>query len=317
MSWNELLRPNHPSQVVGNEQFVRDAEEWERSGQYPSALLFIGEPGTGKSSAANAISRTSLGDAYNDMNVMWTNASDDRGISYIREEVKNFARLSGIGTKRKVMVLDEADGLTTQAQDALRGIMEKYATKILFILTANYADRISPAIKSRCTVYTFRRVSAEQGASHLTRLTESCGVPVDWEPYYGDVVDYHGGDLRAAVASLERIPKTADAIKQFTIKQTEDEWWNYTKSNKWNELREYLLNILDSTGDKLHFMNNFHRAIRKHFDNDADTTFAIMEVWGDMMKYVYDWAGSSESYVDVLVARLKKQIEVKKHEYMG
>jgi len=235
MTWNEVLRPVHPSEVVGNHQFVQDAEEWEKTGEYPSALLFIGEPGTGKTSAANAISRTMLGGAYNDMNVMWTNASDDRGISHIREEVKNFARLSGVGAKRKVVVLDEADGLTNQAQDAMRGIMEKYASKVLFILTANYADKIRPAIKSRCTAYTFRRVSAEHGASHLTRLTESCGVPVDWEPYYGDVVEYHGGDLRAAVASLERIPKTADAIKQFTVKQTEDEWWDFTISNKWNE----------------------------------------------------------------------------------
>ena len=311
MTWNEVLRPVHPSEVVGNHQFVQDAEEWERTGDYPPALLFIGEPGTGKTSAANAISRTMLSGAYNDMNVLWTNASDDRGISHIREEVKNFARLSGVGTKRKVVVLDEADGLTNQAQDAMRGIMEKYASKVLFILTANYADKIRPAIKSRCTVYTFRRVSAEHGASHLTRLTESCGVPTEWEPYYGDVVEYHGGDLRAAVASLERIPKTADAIKQFTVKQSGDEWWDFTISNKWNELREYLIEVLHSSGDKLSFMNNFHRAIRKHFDNDADTTFAIMEVWGDMMKYVFEWGGSGESYVDVLVARLKKQIEVK------
>ena len=311
MTWNEVLRPVHPSEVVGNHQFVQDAEEWERTGDYPPALLFIGEPGTGKTSAANAISRTMLSGAYNDMNVLWTNASDDRGISHIREEVKNFARLSGVGTKRKVVVLDEADGLTNQAQDAMRGIMENYASKVLFILTANYADKIRPAIKSRCTVYTFRRVSAEHGASHLTRLTESCGVPTDWEPYYGDVVEYHGGDLRAAVASLERIPKTADAIKQFTVKQSGDEWWDFSISNKWNELREYLIEVLHSSGDKLSFMNNFHRAIRKHFDNDADTTFAIMEVWGDMMKYVFEWGGSGESYVDVLVARLKKQIEVK------
>jgi len=58
-------------------------------------------------------------------------------------------------------------------------------------------------------------------------------------------------------------------------------------------------------------MNNFHRAIRKHFDSDPNTTFAIMVVWGEMMKYVYEWAGSDESYVEVLVARLKQEIEVK------
>ena len=309
VNWNEVLRPVRVTQVVGNDRFVEDALEWERTGEYPAALLFIGEPGTGKTSAANAIARTLLDNAYNEMNVMWTNASDDRGIGHIREEVKNFFRLSGIGTKRKVVVFDEADGLTSQAQDAMRGIMEKYADKVLFILTANYGDKIRPAIKSRCTTYTFKRVSAKQGASHLTRLTESCGVPVEWEPFYGDVVEFHGGDLRAAVNSLERIPKTADSIKQFTMKQEDDDWWEMTISNEWNDLRNNLLDLLHSSGDKLSFMNNFHRAIRKHFDNDPDTTFAIMAVWGDMMKYVYEWAGSGESFVEVLVAQLKKEMK--------
>jgi DNA polymerase III delta prime subunit len=308
VNWNEVLRPVRVTQVVGNDRFVEDALEWERTGEYPAALLFIGEPGTGKTSAANAIARTLLGSAYNEMNVMWTNASDDRGIGHIREEVKNFSRLNGIGTKRKVVVFDEADGLTNQAQDAMRGIMEKYADKVLFVLTANYGDKIRPAIKSRCTTYTFKRVSAKQGASHLTRLTESCGVPVEWEPFYGDVVEFHGGDLRAAVNSLERIPKTADSIKQFTMKQEDDDWWEMTITNEWNDLRNNLLDLLYSSGDKLSFMNNFHRAIRKHFDNDPDTTFAIMAVWGDMMKYVYEWAGSDDSFVEVLVAQLKKEM---------
>ena len=309
VNWNEGLRPVRVTPVVGNDRFVEDALEWERTGEYPAALLFIGEPGTGKTSAANAIARTLLDNAYNEMNVMWTNASDDRGIGHIREEVKNFSRLSGIGTKRKVVVFDEADGLTSQAQDAMRGIMEKYADKVLFILTANYGDKIRPAIKSRCTTYTFKRVSAKQGASHLTRLTESCGVPVEWEPFYGDVVEFHGGALRAAVNSLERIPKTADSIKQFTMKQEDDDWWEMTISNEWNDVRNNLLDLLHSSGDKLSFMNNFHRAIRKHFDNDPDTTFAIMAVWGDMMKYVYEWAGSGESFVEVLVAQLKKEMK--------
>lgn len=309
VNWNEVLRPVRVTEVVGNDRFVEDALEWERTGEYPAALLFVGEPGTGKTSAANAIARTLLGNAYNEMNVMWTNASDDRGIGHIREEVKNFSRLSGIGTKRKVVVFDEADGLTNQAQDAMRGIMEKYADKVLFILTANYGDKIRPAIKSRCTTYTFKRVSAKQGASHLTRLTESCGVPVEWEPFYGDVVEFHGGDLRAAVNSLERIPKTADSIKQFTMKQEDDDWWEMTISNEWNDLRNNLLDLLYSSGDKLSFMNNFHRAIRKHFDNDPDTTFAIMAVWGGMMKYVYEWAGSDDSFVEVLVAQLKKEMK--------
>lgn len=302
-----MIRPQTPQEIVGNDEFVRDAQEWERTGQYPSALLFVGESGTGKSSAANVIVRSLLGKYHNDMNVLWTNASDDRGIAYIREELKDFVRLRGIGVKRKPVVLDEADGLTPTAQDALRGIMEQYSESIVFILTANYGDKIRPAIKSRCTTYIFNRLSPEQGASHLHRLTESCGAPVDWTPYYGDVVKYHDGDLRAAINTLERIPKTADAIQRFVIEDNDD-WWDYIPENKWNELRKQMLTLLDSTGDRVAFMSNFHRNTRKHFDTDADTTFAIMSVYGDMMRYVFEWGGSDISFVEVLVARLKKEL---------
>lgn len=153
----------------------------------------------------------------------------------------------------------------------------------------------------------FQSLVAGAGASHLHRLTESCGAPVDWTPYYGDVVKYHDGDLRAAINTLERIPKTADAIQRFVIEDNDD-WWDYIPENKWNELRKQMLTLLNSTGDRLAFMNNFHRSTRKHFDTDADTTFAVMSVYGDMMRYVYEWGGSDISFVEVLVARLKRKL---------
>ena len=142
MNWNEALRPTQPDHIVGNDGLVRDMKAWAESVP-PSALLFVGPPGTGKSSAANVLVHLLLpGDANNEMNVLWTNASDDRGIDFIRSQIKMFARMSGIGTKRKLIVLDEADGLTPAAQDSLRGIMEQYADVCTFILTANYADKI-------------------------------------------------------------------------------------------------------------------------------------------------------------------------------
>ena len=310
MTWNEMVRPNHPTQIVGNQQFVEDAGEWEKTGVYPSALLFLGGPGTGKTSAAIAVGKTMLGEAYNELNMMKGNASDDRGIGFIRDEVKRFARIKGYGAKRKVIFFDEADGLTPSAQDALRGIMEEYADKVLFILTANYGDKIRPAIKSRCTTYTFNRVSPTEGAKHLHRLTESCGAPIDWQPFYGDVVEWHDGDLRAAVNSLERIPKNADAIKQFTAKvNDDDDWWDFTVEHKYNELRKTLLTMLHDCSGIQEFMNRFQRSIRKHFDNSPDTTFAIMVVWGDMMGRIYEWGGSAEAFVEVLVAKLKKEME--------
>jgi replication-associated recombination protein RarA len=310
VNWNEQIRPTSWGEIAGNEQFVADFKGWDNSGLYPSALLLVGPSGTGKTSAANAITHTMLGQWNNDMNVLWMNASDDRGIDYIRKEIKHFARLSGVGVGRKVVVCDEACGLTPASQDALRGIMEKYADRVLFVLTANYPDKIRPAIKSRCQMYVFKPVTPKQGAKHLARL-ESCGAPPEWNNYYEMVVELKGGDLRSAVNYLESLPKKPDALAHLSAGMTDDDdWMNDFIANDWLVLRETLLDSLNRVGSRFAMMNQFHRTVKGHFDTKPDTVFAILNVWGDMMEKVHEWPGNDNTYIDVLVARLKKQSEM-------
>ena len=311
VNWNEQIRPTSWDEIAGNEEFVADFKGWADTGQYPSALLLVGPSGIGKTSAANAIAHTMLGQWNNDMNVLWMNASDDRGIDYIRKEIKHFARLSGVGVQRKLVVCDEACGLTPPSQDALRGIMEKYADRVLFVLTANYPDKIRPAIKSRCQMYVFKPVTPKQGAKHLARL-ESCGAPPEWDEYYEMVVELKNGDLRSAVNYLESLPKKPDALTHLSAGMTDDDddWMNDFIANDWLVLRETLLDSLYRLGSRFAMMNQFHRTVKGHFDTKPDTVFAILNVWGDMMEKVHEWPGNDNTYVDVLVARLKKQSEM-------
>ena len=323
MNWNEALRPTHPDHIVGNDGLVKDMKAWAESVP-PSALLFVGPPGTGKSSAANVLVHLLLpGDANNEMNVLWTNASDDRGIDFIRSQIKMFARMSGIGTKRKLIVLDEADGLTPAAQDSLRGIMEQYADVCTFILTANYADKIREAIKSRCNIYTFDRVSPADGAKHLKRVyfsespkvkgevewrTPLANTPAPHDKALEKIVLLHNGDLRAAVNFLQAggtaSEEPVDDADPFAA----------GIHNNWLDLRDDLKTYLKSNGDRMSMMNHFHRKMSQYFDNDCDTVFSVLSVWGDMMERVYDWPGSTEAYIDVFVGRLKTKLEVENNE---
>ena len=324
MNWNEALRPTQPDHIVGNDGLVRDMKAWAESVP-PSALLFVGPPGTGKSSAANVLVHLLLpGDANNEMNVLWTNASDDRGIDFIRSQIKMFARMSGIGTKRKLIVLDEADGLTPAAQDSLRGIMEQYADVCTFILTANYADKIREAIKSRCNIYTFDRVSPADGAKHLRRAYEMKLGVIRIEGFpdslqqddidshtqkgYEKIVLQHNGDLRAAVNFLQ----AGGTPSEEPVDDTDP--FAAVIHNNWLDLRDDLKTYLKSNGDRMSMMNHFHRKMSQYFDNDCDTVFSVLSVWGDMMERVYDWPGSTEAYIDVFVGRLKTKLEVENNE---
>ena len=274
----------------------------------PSALLFVGPPGTGKSSAANVLVHLLLpGDANNEMNVLWTNASDDRGIDFVRSQIKMFARMSGIGTKRKLIVLDEADGLTPAAQDSLRGIMEKYADVCTFILTANYPDKIREAIKSRCNIYTFGPVSPADGAKHLGRINTLGSKPYT-QKAYEKIVLQHNGDLRAAVNFLQAGGSPSEAPVD------DADPFAAVIHNNWLDLRDDLKAYLKSNGDRMSMMNHFHRKMSQYFDNDCDTVFSVLSVWGDMMERVYDWPGSTEAYIDVFVGRLKTKLEEKNNE---
>ena len=308
--WNEQLRPQTYEQIVGNPAFSERMEVWVESDTYPVAVLIHGPPGTGKTSAAIVIGNHMLGEQQHDLNLLRTNASDDRGIGYIREEVKTFVRLSSIGAKRKVVILDEACGLTPASQDALRGIIEKYAERAIFILTANYPEKIKPALKSRCHTFSFTPVSGEEGAKHLKRLTQECGAPKDWEDYYPEIVDRFDGDLRAATNWLQGLRMDGDALANHTSVQKTESIQSLVNS-EWEVLRYEIDTMYNKSPSRLSVMNGFHRLLRKHIGTESDVVFTALAIWGDMLDKVHEWPGSDEAYFDVFVGRLKRELEMR------
>ncbi len=140
--WVEKYRPAKLDDIILDERTLNIVKEFKN--EIPN-LLFVGNPGTGKTTLARVIVNDILG-----CNYLYINASDESGIDTIRHNITNFAQTKSFDGGVKVVILDEADGLTPQAQAALRNTMETFAKYCRFILTANYKHKIIPALQSRC-----------------------------------------------------------------------------------------------------------------------------------------------------------------------
>lgn len=142
--WVEKYRPSKLDEMVMGDSNRAIINKYKDTGSIPN-LLFVGNAGIGKTTLARIISNDILKCQY-----LYINASDENGIDMIRTKVTNFSRTKSFDGKLKVIVLDETDGLSVDAQRALRNTMEEHAALTRFILTANYNHRIIPPLQSRC-----------------------------------------------------------------------------------------------------------------------------------------------------------------------
>ncbi|RVX70406.1 hypothetical protein B0A52_05905 [Exophiala mesophila] len=167
LPWVEKYRPNTLDDVSGHQDILATINRFVEHNRLPHLLLY-GPPGTGKTSTILALARQIYGAKNMRQMVLELNASDDRGIDVVREQIKTFASTKQIfssttqtaGAKFglgafKLIVLDEADAMTSAAQMALRRIMEKYTANTRFCIIANYTHKLSPALLSRCTRFRF------------------------------------------------------------------------------------------------------------------------------------------------------------------
>lgn len=174
-------------------------------------LLFYGPPGTGKTSTIVAIAHQLYGGSVPSM-VLSLNASDDRGIDVVREQIKTFA-----GTRKlfssgmKLVILDEADHMTNDAQFALRRVIEKYSTNARFCIICNYVSKIIPALQSRCTKFRFSPLDHANMLIQATRTVQSENISID-DDAVEMVVTLAMGDMRRVLNVLQACSMAYDHI---------------------------------------------------------------------------------------------------------
>lgn len=161
LPWIEKYRPSSMDEIYGQKEIVTTVNRFIETKSLPH-LLFYGPPGTGKTSTVLAMAKKIYGEKHYQSMILELNASDDRGIDVVREQVKNFASTRQIFNNGfKLIILDEADSMTNVAQNALRRIIEKYTKNARFVILANYAHKLNPALLSRCTRFRFQPLSIE------------------------------------------------------------------------------------------------------------------------------------------------------------
>ena len=201
--WVEKYRPKKISDLVNQKEIMGSLNALLKNQSEMPHLLFSGSAGVGKTSTAICISRDILGKHWQDYSLE-LNASDERGIGMVREKVKKFSRFAGLDTEIpfKIIILDEADEMTSDAQTALRRIIEDTAKYCRFILIANNLSKIIEPIQSRCVVFKFTRISNKEISSQLKFIAQKEKIKAD-EKGLETICDYVNGDIRHAINILQ------------------------------------------------------------------------------------------------------------------
>ena len=258
--WVEKYRPSSMDTYIGNEHLKSKVSIYLESGDLPHLLLF-GRAGTGKTTLAKLLVNNI------DCDYLYINASDENSVDVVRDKVKNFASTLGF-QEMKIIILDECDYITPNAQAALRNLMETFSKHCRFILTCNYVERIIDPIQSRCQSFQIIPPDRKQVAQHLSNILDNENVKYELDNV---VTIVNGGypDIRRVINGAQRqVVNNELVIDKNTIIQ--------------NDYKLQVLEILEKQDKKNSFKN-----IRQLLADSKVTDFS--DLFRLMFDTVDDW----------------------------
>jgi replication factor C small subunit len=307
--WVEKYRPTKLSEIVNQTEIIGSLEALIKDPTDMPHLLFSGSAGVGKTTTALCLSRQILGEYAKDY-TLELNASDERGIEMVRQKVKKFSRFAGmVDVPFKIIILDEADEMTSAAQTALRRIIEDTAKICRFILIANNISKIIEPIQSRCATFKFTSVPEEDVIIRLEEIAKKEKVKTD-KKGLKEIYEYTEGDLRHAInlmqatASLGGITEeNVKASAGLTKTSDVDKVLKIALSGKVVEAREKMIELIKVYGmSESDFLKYLNSAV---FKSKHDKLSDILQV---IAKYDYRIlvGANSEIQLSAMLAELAK-----------
>jgi DNA polymerase III delta prime subunit len=288
----EKYRPQSLDEFVGNESLQNTIGKYLEEGNIQN-LLFFGSAGCGKTSLAKLIAKQLRAD------VLYLNSSDERGIDAIREKIVPFASSMGLGGT-KIVILDEADYLTPQAQASLRNTIETFHQNCRFILTCNYINRIIDPLQSRCKMFNIVPPSKVEVFQHLKGILDGEGVEFCTndlakvvKQYYPDLrkmLNTIQGSIHKGELNIEGDSENSDRIKELIN--------SLLNGGKPNQLRTTLVNLGSKEFDSM-FRALYDRI--EEFKNPAEAILIISKY-----QYEYGFVLDKEICIMAMLLQLKE-----------
>lgn len=274
-SWVEKYRPKKLSDVSSQEDVIHSLRKSLSTKNIPH-LIFFGPSGCGKTSTILALARELFGDEYSSDRIIEFNASDERGINVVRDKIKTYAKNSVKFNKElppwKIIVLDEADSMTSDSQFALRRIMEEYSKVTRFCIICNYHNKIIDPIVSRCSLFRFRPVPEKSIIKKLKYISKNENMKCS-DDILKKIVSICRGDLRKAINFLQRCENSfgddinvdlLDEISGIINDKGINNFINYALNNESNKLDNLIKNFYSKGYSLVNQILKFHKIIIDH-----------------------------------------------------